>query len=64
MARQIEHRCADLVFPASLDSGVRGVEDRGELVAHWQFADGSHFTRAIKKRYGQTSTEYVRGARP
>ncbi|MGW2440774.1 helix-turn-helix domain-containing protein [Streptomyces sp. MT206] len=31
-----------------------------ELAAHWQFADGSHFTRAFKKRYGQTPTEYAR----
>lgn len=42
----------------------RGVEDRGELAAHWQFADGSHFTLAFKKRYGQTPTERVRSARP
>ncbi|MFJ2931498.1 helix-turn-helix domain-containing protein [Streptomyces sp. NPDC087219] len=33
-----------------------------ELAAHWQFADGSHFTRAFKKRYGQTPTEYARSA--
>ncbi|WP_327386774.1 helix-turn-helix domain-containing protein [Streptomyces sp. NBC_01207] len=31
-----------------------------ELAAHWQFADGSHFTRAFKKYYGQTPTEYAR----
>ncbi|MFD7027393.1 helix-turn-helix domain-containing protein [Streptomyces sp. NPDC059917] len=35
-----------------------------ELAAHWQFADGSHFTRAFKKHYGQTPTEYARSARP
>ncbi|MFJ9079504.1 helix-turn-helix domain-containing protein [Streptomyces sp. NPDC102278] len=34
-----------------------------ELAAHWQFADGSHFTRAFKKQYGQTPTEYARSAR-
>lgn len=31
-----------------------------ELAAHWQFSDGSHFTRAFKKQYGQTPTEYAR----
>ncbi|MFD8380778.1 helix-turn-helix domain-containing protein [Streptomyces sp. NPDC059679] len=31
-----------------------------ELAAHWQFADTSHFTRAFKKRYGRTPTEYAR----
>ncbi|MBD3006612.1 helix-turn-helix domain-containing protein [Streptomyces sp. 5-10] len=31
-----------------------------ELAAHWRFADTSHFTRAFKKRYGQTPTEYAR----
>ncbi|WP_234314300.1 MULTISPECIES: helix-turn-helix transcriptional regulator [unclassified Streptomyces] len=31
-----------------------------ELAAHWQFADSSHFTRAFKKHFGQTPTEYVR----
>lgn len=31
-----------------------------ELAAHRQFADGSHFTRASKKYYGQTPSEYVR----
>ncbi|MEK2492804.1 helix-turn-helix domain-containing protein [Kitasatospora purpeofusca] len=33
-----------------------------EIAAHWQFADGSHFTRAFKKRYGRTPTEYARSA--
>ncbi|MFB6809982.1 helix-turn-helix domain-containing protein [Streptomyces sp. NPDC056387] len=33
-----------------------------ELAAHWQFADSSHFTRAFKKHYGQTPTEYARTA--
>lgn len=31
-----------------------------ELAVHWQFADGSHFTRAFKRHYGQTPTEYTR----
>ncbi|GAA2329791.1 helix-turn-helix domain-containing protein [Streptomyces violaceusniger] len=35
-----------------------------ELAAHWQFADSSHFTRAFKKQYGQTPTEYARSIRP
>ncbi|MGI5447504.1 helix-turn-helix domain-containing protein [Streptomyces sp. CA-243310] len=34
-----------------------------ELAAHWQFADGSHFTRSFKKHYGQTPTEYARSTR-
>ncbi|OIJ90624.1 DNA-binding protein [Streptomyces sp. MUSC 14] len=35
-----------------------------ELAAHWQFADTSHFTRAFKKHYGQTPTEYAHAHRP
>ncbi|MFD8380774.1 helix-turn-helix domain-containing protein [Streptomyces sp. NPDC059679] len=35
-----------------------------ELAAHLQFADTSHFTRAFKKRYGQTPTEYARSVAP
>ncbi|MGW4731126.1 helix-turn-helix transcriptional regulator [Streptomyces shenzhenensis] len=31
-----------------------------ETAAHWQFADGSHFSRAFKQRYGLTPTEYAR----
>ena len=31
-----------------------------ELAAHWQFADSSHFTRAFKKHYGRTPTDYAR----
>lgn len=31
-----------------------------EIAAHWQFADGSHFGRAFKQRYGLTPTEYAR----
>ena len=33
-----------------------------ELAARWQFADGSHFTRAFKKRYGRTPTDYARSS--
>ncbi|MGW7045725.1 helix-turn-helix domain-containing protein [Streptomyces avermitilis] len=31
-----------------------------ELAAHWQFADSSHFIRAVKGRYGQTPAEFAR----
>ncbi|WP_328959060.1 helix-turn-helix domain-containing protein [Kitasatospora purpeofusca] len=31
-----------------------------ELAAHWQFADSSHFTRAFKKHFGRTPTDYAR----
>lgn len=31
-----------------------------ELAAHWRFADSSHFTRAFKKHYGRTPTDYAR----
>jgi AraC family transcriptional regulator, positive regulator of tynA and feaB len=34
-----------------------------EIAAYWQFADSSHFTRAFKKRYGWTPTEYARSTR-
>lgn len=37
-----------------------GRPSMSELAAHWQFADGSHFTRAFKKEFGQTPTEYAR----
>lgn len=31
-----------------------------EIAAHWQFADGGHFSRAFKQRYGLAPTEYAR----
>lgn len=42
----------------------RGRLSVSELAAHWQFADGSHFIRAFKKRYGRTPAEYARSAGP
>ncbi|MFJ5306690.1 helix-turn-helix domain-containing protein [Streptomyces sp. NPDC088350] len=38
----------------------RGRPNVSELAAYWHFADSSHFTRAFKKRYGQTPTAYAR----
>lgn len=31
-----------------------------EVAARWQFADSSHFSRAFKRRYGLSPTEYTR----
>ncbi|MEU0950239.1 helix-turn-helix domain-containing protein [Streptomyces canus] len=33
-----------------------------ELAAQWQFADSSHFIRAFKKEYGQTSAQFARSS--
>lgn len=33
-----------------------------ELAVHWQFADSSHLTRAFKRRFGLTPSEYARRA--
>jgi AraC-like DNA-binding protein len=33
-----------------------------ELAARWQFADSSHLTRAFKRRFGLTPSEYARRA--
>lgn len=42
----------------ALVAGRRGTTVT-EIAARWQFADGSHFTRAFRDRYGQTPTDYV-----
>jgi AraC-like DNA-binding protein len=34
-----------------------------EVAARYQFADGSHFTRAFKAQYGQTPAEFARTPR-
>ncbi|MEU4669094.1 helix-turn-helix domain-containing protein [Amycolatopsis sp. NPDC023774] len=31
-----------------------------EVAARWQFSDISHLIRAVKSRYGQTPTQFVR----
>ncbi|MFE1434038.1 helix-turn-helix domain-containing protein [Streptomyces griseoaurantiacus] len=31
-----------------------------DVAARWQFADGGHFARLFRRRYGQTPTEYAR----
>ncbi|MFF9902480.1 helix-turn-helix domain-containing protein [Streptomyces olivaceus] len=30
-----------------------------EIAARWQFADGGHFARAFRRRYGRTPTDYA-----
>jgi AraC family transcriptional regulator, positive regulator of tynA and feaB len=54
--RRLEEALLTLTAPSSRLS-------ISELAAYWQFTDSSHFTRAFKKRYGQTPSEYARSTR-
>ncbi|MEE4596393.1 helix-turn-helix domain-containing protein [Streptomyces sp. DSM 41524] len=62
VAAYIRHRRLEEARLA-LSSPSNGVSIT-ELAAHWQFADGSHLTRAFKARYGLTPTEYARSTDP
>lgn len=55
--RRLEEALLTLTAPSSRLS-------ISELAAYWHFSDSSHFTRAFKKRYGQTPSEYARAAGP
>jgi AraC-like DNA-binding protein len=50
---RLEHARRELSKP-------RGGLNIAELAACYQFADGSHFIRAFRKRYGQTPGEFAR----
>jgi AraC-like DNA-binding protein len=48
---------------ARLDLGTPpGRPDVAEVAARWQFADSSHFTRAFRRRYGETPAQFARSA--
>jgi AraC-like DNA-binding protein len=53
--RRLEHARAAL-------ESTTGRPSISELAAYWQFADGSHFTRAFRRHYGQTPAEFARAA--
>ena len=55
--RRLEHARLELVAPAPRRPGP------SEVAARYQFADGSHFTRAFKAKYGQTPAELARTPR-
>jgi AraC-like DNA-binding protein len=50
--RQPEEARAELAVP-----DVR--RSVSEVAARWQFADGSHFVRAFRKRYGETPSQFA-----
>ncbi|MFE7976159.1 helix-turn-helix transcriptional regulator [Streptomyces shenzhenensis] len=56
MSAYIRERRLELARQALLASRL----SVSEIAAYWQFADGSHFSRAFKQRYGLTPTEYAR----
>jgi AraC-like DNA-binding protein len=55
--RRLEEARLALIAPSGLTSV-------SELAAYLQFADSSHFTRAFKKQYGRTPTDYARSVGP
>lgn len=42
-------------------AGAAGRLTVSEIAARWQFADGGHLSRAFKRRYGHTPSDYARG---
>ncbi|MFG1608419.1 helix-turn-helix transcriptional regulator [Actinoplanes sp. NPDC049265] len=52
-ARRLEQARLALSGPASVT----------QVAARWHFADGSHFGKAFKRRYGRTPTDYQRSLR-
>ena len=55
--RRLEQARCELVAPPLRRPGV------SEVAARYQFADGSHFIRAFKARYGQTPAAFARTPR-
>jgi AraC-like DNA-binding protein len=55
--RRLEQARLELTAPLSPSARRPGVS---EVAARYQFADGSHFIRAFKARYGQTPAEFAR----
>ncbi|MDP9793267.1 AraC-like DNA-binding protein [Catenuloplanes nepalensis] len=54
-----DQRLAEARAALTAASGRLGV---AEAAARWQFADGSHFTRAFKRRYGHTPEDARRAS--
>jgi len=51
--RRLERARAELAVPA-------GRPDISEVALRWCFADNSHFTRAFRKQYGETPSQFAR----
>jgi AraC-like DNA-binding protein len=53
--RRLERARTELAAP--------GRPEVSEVAARWRFADGSHFTRAFRKQYGQTPSQFARASK-
>jgi AraC-like DNA-binding protein len=60
LSAYIRERRLDGARRALLATGRR--TSVADIAARWQFADGGHFARLFRHRYGQTPTEYARAA--